>query len=269
MGYNITELQEGQTKEGLVKTVTEFLTLPKRAEIENKNGELPKDLGNFLIETGDIKDVVIDNETWEFKYNCQEKTISISQEEMPANIWRDFVFRKQTTLKSGASESLFPMHPMYNGNSQKNDLEIYRFLQQTVNAYQGYLKNKESSVSTQQHSPYSNLFTFCYSKRKTIAEKISVVRGLSTWGSIQNDENIQNQSIRALKDVNELITIYLWNPQYFDSYIDYLNTNQTLQLYKKHLVKIDDYEAKYIKENTVMLITDMKKDINNYDKMSL
>ncbi len=250
------EIQEAETKEDLIKTVEEFLTLPKRAEIENNDGELPKKLGRFLVERGYIKNVAIDNESWEFKYESEEKIIYISQEEMPPSIWRDYAFRKQTTLESGRSDSLFPMHPMYNGDSEKNDLDIYRFLQQTVSAYQEYLKDKESL-----HTPYSKLFTLCYTKRKGKKDKYSVIRGFSTWGSMENEEDIQDERFRASRDVNELLTIYLWNPKYFDSYINYLKTNATTELYKKGLVKIDKYEAEDIKEIVTDIIAEMKEEI--------
>lgn len=274
-----------KNKEEILQDVRAFLTLPKKAKIENDNIELPKALGEFLVEQEYIKNIAMHNESWVFEYNSESKTIYISEEEMPQTIWRDFTFRKQTELEDGTREPLGPVHPIYNSNGGENELKVYRFLHATVHAHQEYLKDSESakrkldskdyyedSVKERINTPFTKLFSFCYSKRKNNYDRISVVRGLTTWGNVQDynhkvNEEILNQNsehaTRALKDANELITMYLWNPKYFETYINYLSPPLKTEelLYKKGLLKVKQEESYYLEDLVKILVEDMKKSI--------
>ena len=281
---------EQKDKEEILKYVSAFLTLPERARTENDNIELPKALGEFLVEQEYNKNIAMHYESWVFGYNSENKTIYISKEEMPQTTWRDFTFRKQTTLESRdgeepRNEPLGPVHPIYNSNGGENELKVYRFLHETIYAYQEYLKDSESAkrkldpkyyyenaVNQIIDTPFAKLFSFCYLKRKNNYERINVIRGLSTWGNIEDynyedNEEIPNQNSehasRALKDANELITMYLWNPKYFETYMNYLSPapNAGELLYKKGLLKLKKEEACHLGDLVNILVEDMKESI--------
>ncbi len=278
-----TPTGEQKDEEENLKYVEEFLTLPERARIQNNNVELPKVLGKFLVIQGYIKNIAIHQEGWDFQYDSQNNTIYISEEEMPQTIWRDFTFRKQTKLEDGQAEPLGPMHSMYNRNGRKNELGTYRFLHETCYAYQDYLKNKESTERNFDPKEYYNnavegtidttftkLLSFCYLKRKKLHEKFNVTRGLSTWGNSVSynygeNEGILNQNseyaTRALKDANELVTMYLWNPRFFETYTTYLHTNPQVQLYKKGLLKLKEEETNYLVDLVKIFVEEMKENI--------
>ena len=270
-----------KSKEEILEHVKTFLTLPKRAETENQDKDLPKALGEFLVHQEYIKNIGMHEESWVFEYNSENRTIYISEEEIPSTTWRDFFFRKQTTLEEATE--LFPMHPIYTPEGEKDELDIYRFLHETSHAYQEYLKDKESAennfppkhyfdnaVKEKITTPFAKLFSFCYSKRKKNFEKNSIIRGLSTWGGIQHyqygeNEEIKNQNsehaVRSLEDANELVTMFLWHRKYFETYLKYLQDNFPTELYKRNLTKLEEEETEFLRDNVENLIEDMKKEI--------
>ncbi len=280
VGQFSNPIEDGMGRKELLKNVCAFLTIPERVQVENRDIELPKALGVFLIEQNYIRNISLLEESWTFKYDSENKNIYIAQEEMPEKIWRDFIFRKQTLLENGSSEPLGPKHSIYNYNGNKDELDIYCFLHETSHAYQEYLKDKESlernlnpryyyenAVNKKIRTPFSELFSFCYNKRKEIHNKYNIVRGLSTWGRVENykygkNDEIPNQNsehaARALEDSNELLTMYLWHPKYFDSYINHLSNSPKNEIYKKGLARIDEKESEFLKDIIHLLIEEMK-----------
>jgi hypothetical protein len=85
-------------------------------------------------------------------------------------------------------------------------------------------------------SSYAKLYGYCYylrDKYKNLAE----YRFLTTFAN-QPDyhqyTDITRFALGAIEDSNELVTMYLWNPSYFISYMNYLSgENREYQIYKE------------------------------------
>ncbi len=264
------------SKDELHDLIQTNLVLPERACMENEKTDLAQKLGYLLVEEEYIKGMGVKEDGWEFEYDGEKKTIFVSEQEMPLDIWRDYMFRKQMEGKDGEKHSFFPMHPMYSRNGDEREIYAYRFLYAIGSAYQEYLRDKESTefaIGSEEYydeavkesidTPFAKLFNYCYKKRRKSSEKDLIPRGLSAWGNIEKynseeNEGVQNKNsefaIRALKDTNEFIAMYLWNPKYFEAYADYLVENWKVNLYKKGLLKIGEEEGEFIKNSVRSLL---------------
>lgn len=110
-------------------------------------------------------------------------------------------------------------------------------------------------------SNYAKLFGYCYYLREKY-KHLADHRYLTTFAN-QLDYRSESQEVRyhlgAIEDANELVTMFLWNPNYFMSYMNYLsgeipNYNRykqvdnliTISLAEKN--KIIDLVREYVKE---------------------
>ena len=256
---------ELENTETLINQVQSYLRTPNRiAEIERESDDLNlgQELGSFLINKGCLKKIsLIETDDEEFlpNYDINEKTIMLNKKTMSVNHWRDYIYRKQTFLKEGESYSLFPMHPMY--NPDEDETKKYLFLNATVQAYREHIKKEGLS------KPLTSLIEICYQKRKLSTEKDlprkAYTRGFSLRGSHPqyfNEHKEEEYISRALIDVDELITMYIWNPKFFEGYINYLSSKPKEILYKKKLCLIkDSQEAEEIKSLVNLYIEQMKE----------
>ncbi|MEI8270012.1 MAG: hypothetical protein WCG45_01460 [bacterium] len=245
------------------KNVESFLNLPERISETNEDKNLPKNLGDFLVNEGFIKGVDLWKGSWGFKYNSVDKKISIAEKEMSKENYEYYIFRLG---KDQNGESLFP--------KQGDETNQYRFLHETSHAYQDYLVNKESSennfdslswynkaVEEKQDSTFSMLFKLCFEIRKANENK-----GLSTWGNVPDYENIDVKNnrvaVKALEDANELVVMQLWHPKYLDTFLDYLalknNGYDETSLEKDKLSKISPNTRQILKEIIELYIEEMK-----------
>ena len=255
-------LQQKNQKEELQKNVDGFLTLPERRDGGNPDKDLAKKLGSFLVNKGFIVDIGMWKGSWGCKYG--NKKISINEYPMPEKEYEYYIFRLGVDAATG--KQLFPE----NGD----EADQYRFLHETGHAYQQYLINKESSDNPLMwydrvlkegegkiKSTFGLLFEFCY-KRRTA----NVNKGLSTWGNVPNYNCVQDPSsqnaVRAIEDANELVTMYLWPPQYLDAFLDYLSGPipgyGKSSLHQDRLLKISEDEKEAIKLLIGEYIREMK-----------
>ena len=222
MKENIFELKNN--KKEVHGHIESFLTLPKRISETNENKNLPKNLGNFLVDKDFIKEIDMWKGSWGFKYNSENKKISIAEREMSKENYEYYIFRLG---KDQNGESLFP--------KQGDETNQYRFLHETSHAYQNYLIEKESlekntdplswynqAIQGDDDSTFSLLFKVCYARRQ-----INENRGLSTWGNVPDYESIDIKNnrigMKAIEDANELVTMQLWHPKYLETFLDYLS----------------------------------------------
>lgn len=250
-------------KKEIREYVDSFLALPERFSRTNENKDLPKNLGNFLIDKGFIKGVDILKDSWGFMYNFDDKKISIADKEISKENYAYYIFRLGEDQNG---ESLFP--------KQGDETNQYRFLHETSHAYQNYLTTKESSesnidslqwynkaVSGENDSTFSLLYKLCYEIRKANED-----RGLSTWGNVPdyNNINITNDRIamRALEDANELVVMQLWHPKYFETFLDYVSLKidgyNTGNLEEDRLVQISSNTQQILKEIVELYTEEMK-----------
>jgi hypothetical protein len=273
-------------KEELIKRIEENLTVPEKAEHGDENKEIEKKLGAFLAKEGYIKGVDINCENWGYLYCSDKRKIFVSELGMPHLKWEHCIFKMGTNEET--NENFFP--------SPGTETEKYRFLHEANHAYQDFLCVCESpenpkewyqkSLEGKIDSVYSELFNFCFHKRAEEdtekGEKKDMERGLSIWGNAPNynykeKNSIPNRAselaVRAQEDANELVTMYLWHPNYFNTYLDYLSLNHNRHeireleltredLEKKGLLRISKEEAEYLKEVVSSYIREMKKNIN-------
>ena len=246
--------------------IESFLTLPERISETNENKNLPKNLGDFLVNNGFIKGVAMWKGSWGFKYNSVDKKISIAEREMSKENYEYYIFRLGNAQNG---ESLSP--------KQGDETDQYRFLHETGHAYQDYLVNKESSennfdslswynkaVEGNNDSTFSMLFKLCFEIRKANENK-----GLSTWGNVPDYENIDVKNnrvaVKALEDANELVVMQLWHPKYLDTFLDYLalkiNGYNETSLEKDKLTKISLNTRQILKEIIELYIEEMKINI--------
>ncbi len=279
-------------KEELKKKVKEKLNVPKKAIQGDENTMIERDLGFFLVEIEYIKDVDETKDGWGFVYRSSTKDILISLKDMPHHKWEDCIFKMGFNFKT--EENLFP--------EPEDETRKYRFLHEANHAYQEYLTNIESpenpkewyekALSGELVSVYACLFSFCFQKRMEELQKEKecdyCAKGLSIWGNApnydyKNDKSIPNIeseiAVRAQEDANELVTMYMWHPEYFNAYMDYLSLNYENEeirekeltkedLDKKNLVRITKIEAEQIKELVSLYVEEMKLRITNHCTLS-
>jgi len=273
------------SKEEIKKRVEEKLDVPRKALEGDENKEIERMLGFFLIEKGYIAGVEEKDDDWSFVYQSTTRSIAISEKEMPHEKWEKCIFKMGINQKT--EENLFP--------SPGPETEKYRFLHEANHAYQEYLCFKESgenpkewhqkSLEGEIDSCYGKLFNFCFYKRMEDDEKEGKrkesEKGLSVWGNASNydylsDEEIPNReseiAVRAQEDANELVTMFLWHPEYFRAYLDYLSLNHENpqvrekeitkeDLEKRGLIRISKEEADYLKRLVSLYVEEMKKNI--------
>lgn len=255
-------------REELRKNIEGFLTLPERRDASNPEKELARQLGSFLVDQGYIAEIGMWKGSWGCKYG--NKKISINEYPMPKQQYEYYIFRLGADATTG--EQLFP--------DNGGETDQYRFLHETGHAYQQYRIDKESPDNPRMWydrvlkegkekiiSTYGLLFEFCYKKRKeNKIEAADVDRGLSTWGNVPDYACVQDASsqiaVRAIEDANELVTMYLWNPQYLATFLEYLSENipgyneQSLQ--NDRLIKISEEEKEALKLLVEEYIEEMK-----------
>jgi hypothetical protein len=275
-------------KKEIRRKVEEKLNVPRKATEGDENREIEKNLGCFLVEKGYIKGLEKREEDWGFVYYSVTRKIAVSQKEMPHEKWEKCIFKMGFNEKTG--ENLFP--------SPGLETEKYRFLHEANHAYQDYLCSLECADNPQEwyerslageiKSPYGELFNFCFYKRmeryENEGEKERKEKGISVWGNAPNynfeeGAGILNKpseiAVRAQEDANELVTMYLWHPEYFNIYLDYLSLNHdNYQIREKELtqndlereglVRISKEEKDYLKEAVFSYVEEMKKNIAEY-----
>ncbi len=273
------------SKDILKKRVKERLEVPLKAIEGDENKNIEEVLGNFLVERGYIKGVDERSEDWGFVYYSITRRVAISQKEMPHKKWEECIFKMGKNRET--EENLFP--------SPGEETEKYRFLHEASHAYQEYLCFKESpedpacwyqkALQGDVNSFYGKLFRYCFEKRaQTEIEeggKKNYEKGLSVWGNASNynfekDDSIPNKdseiAVRAQEDANELVTMFLWHPDYFNSYIDYLSLNHENDevrekeltkddLEKEKLINITKDDALYLRSVVRGYIREMKKSL--------
>jgi hypothetical protein len=267
-----------EKKEELKKKIEEKLDVPKKAVEGDENKDIEKKLGYFLVDSGYIKDIEKREDDWGFVYYSFTRKIAVSEKEMPHTKWEYCIFKMGNNEKTG--EDLFP--------SPGKETEKYRFLHEANHAYQEYLCFEECSddprlwyekvLNGEIVSSYGELFRFCFQKRgeEDCNEGGKKERGLSVWGNAPNykeDKNIPNRlseiAVRAQEDANELVTMFLWHPKYFEVYLDYLSLNhENFQVREKEitredlnkcgLVQISKKEREYLKEIVSLYVNEMK-----------
>ncbi len=237
----------------LATMVQDLLSVPDKAKKGDENTTLEGDLGIFLVKNGYIRGVNKKNSDWSFVYHSKTKVVEISDKGMPHHKWEDCIFKMGVNKETG--EHFFPT-PM-------KETRKYRFLHEASHAYQEFLAKKESSENPQDWhqkalqgkiiTPYSALFVFCYQKRLedmgSEKECSYCARGLSIWGNApvydyKNNSAIINKesemAVRAQEDVNELVTMYIWHPEYLYSYLDYLSLNyENNEIREREITKED------------------------------
>ena len=263
--------------------VREKLDVPLKASEGDENREMEKLLGMFLVENGYIKEIEKRDKDWGFVYRSVTRNIAISEKEMPHAKWEHCIFKMGVNKKT--KEELFP--------KPGKETEKYRFLHEANHAYQEYLCHKESpddpkcwyekSLGNEIDSCYAKLFNFCFFKRmeeeENRKEKEKKERGLSVWGNVwkygEKGEVPNRESeiaTRAQEDANELVTMFIWHPDYFRSYMDYLSLNHENpevrerevtreDLERKGLLSLSKEEVAYLEELVRGYVNEMKSNI--------
>jgi hypothetical protein len=248
-----------EAQQKLKESLSLYLNLPER--LQNQDASLPEKLGDFLVDKGLIRGVDVWKNSWGFKY--EDGKVYISEKEMSEEQYQHYIFR--LGIDQETQEMLFP---------QPEEMDQYRFLHETSHAYQEYLTNKESPGNPDQwytkvmnneiDSNYAILWNYCFEKRQ------QGDKGLSTLGNVPDYSSIQNQlsqsAVRAIEDANELVTMYLWHPQYLETFLDYISGNKNgygdSDLDNDGLTKISNNE----KENLLLLmqtyVNEMKAEIS-------
>jgi|GEM_PF-1467497 len=272
------------SKEKLKNKIKEELSVPRKAIEGDENKEIEKYLGLFLVEKGYIEEIETRDEDWGFVYHSVTRSIAISEKEMPHTKWEKCIFKMGINKKT--EENLFPNPGV--------ETKRYRFLHEASHGYQEYLCHKESpedaklwhgkSLEGEINSFYSKIFNFCFHKRAeendNKGEKKEKERGLSIWGnvskySVESGEILNKNSeiaVRAQEDANELITMFLWHPEYLDNYLDYLSLNYENHqvrerestredLEKRGLLQISKEDAGYLREVIASYVGEMKNEI--------
>ncbi|HPL93287.1 MAG TPA: hypothetical protein PLB38_03335 [bacterium] len=255
-----------QGKNNCEYIVYNFLDLPERRKFENPDFDLAQKLGVFLVKQGFITNVKVLEGSWAFKYNSGDKTIYINDIPMPIEGYHEYIFCLGQNSKTG--EYLFP--------EPGDETSRYRFLHEVSHAYQVYLRDKETNgnkdywceklINHEINSIFGLLFEYCYRKRKIHGNGI----GLSACGnsSVYNNVSEPSQGLtRANEDANELITMYLWNPKYFETFLDYVSVNipgyGEESLRRDHLIKISNTEKEGLKKVVMEYIREMKENVGS------
>lgn len=271
-------------KDKLKKKVKKKLDVPNKAIDGDENRDIESKLGDFLVEENYIKEITEREKDWGFVYYSAARQIAVSRKEMPHRKWEDCIFKMGINQKTG--ESLFPV--------PGEETEKYRFLHEANHAYQEHLCLKhfpenselfyEKSLKKEIDCPYSQLFEFCFKKREEEEEnnKKKFPRGLSIWGNAsqynhEGDPNIPNKvsevAVRAQEDANELVTMFLWHPEYFATYLDYLSLNYRNNeirekeiteedLRERGLLRISKEEVAFLEEILKFYVKEMKKSLH-------
>ncbi len=190
--------------------------MPRR--LNNLEADLTRRLGDFLVEQGQIEGVDLWRGSWGFKYEARK--IFVSEYPMPPDAYYYYIFRLGEDFRSG--ELLFP---------NQDEADRYRFLHEVGHAYQQNLTENESPDNLEAwytrakngeiNSWFGLLFQFCLNQRLR-----GEGRGLSTWGNVgaynQVEDPLSQAAVRAIEDANELVVMYLWHPDYFRTFLDYL-----------------------------------------------
>ncbi len=236
--------------------------MPERISEGNPESGLAKKLGEFLVEKNFINGIDLWERSWGCKY--ENKKIYMNDVPMSKEQYEHYIFRLGEN--SFTREQLFP---------NQSEADQYRFLHESGHGYQEYIKTKEcpddpeswyTEASKGQIKSYTALlFEHCYDLRKKNPGK-----GLSTWGNVLDyncvkDADSQNAT-RANEDANELITMYLWNPKYLDTFLKYISCEipcyGELNISNDKLIKLPHEEKELIKIVVEKVIADMKKNIN-------
>jgi hypothetical protein len=244
-------------------------SFPKRREVGNSDSSLAKELTLFLIDKEYITEVQKWN-SWGCKY--EDGVIFINEQEIPQEKENYYIFRLGENQLTG--EHLFPKI----GDGVGGEVDTYRFLHETNHAYQDWRKDEDNSERwfedaisksvKEKTSPMERIFKFCYEKRKEQGF------GLSTWGNVPDYDyrahpeipNIESEvATRAWEDVNELSTMYLWHPEYLNTFLEYLSGNidgyGNQDLKEDKLVRITEEEKKFLQKNILQYIEEMKENI--------
>jgi hypothetical protein len=278
-----------KNKEKLKVKIEEYLDVPEKAKQGDINKDIEKKLGCFLVDKGYIKETEERDDDWSFVYYSITRKVSVSEKGMPHQKWEDCIFKMGKNEKTG--EDIFPVPGV--------ETKKYRFLHEANHAYQEYLCSKESpdnprewyqrSLQGEVSSAYGMLFNFCFRKREEAdinKREKEPSRGLSIWGNALNynykeNEQIPNKAseiaVRAQEDANEMITMFLWHPFYFNTYLDYLSLNyDNINIRERELTKEDlekcnlvslSKQEKEVLENIVKLyVKEMKREISKSQK---
>lgn len=254
--------QDSREKNDVDEAISAYLTLPEKRDYANPDIDLAKKLGNFLANKGFINEIDMWHKSWGFRY--EDKKIFVSDKPIPQEQRDYYIFRLGSNPET--NEPLYPV--------EEDEINTYRFLHETSHAYQDYLTQKESpedpklwhtkAVQLKLETPFALLFATCYQNRQK-----TLNRGFSTWGNIPDYSRDPNTELaaRALEDANELVTMELWNPKYFETFLNYLAGDipgyGDQDLEKDKLIKISAGE----KENLTYLVKDyiaqMKQEISS------
>jgi hypothetical protein len=277
-----------ENKKELKKIIEEKLNVPKKAVEGDENQGLEKKLGYFLVDCGYIQGIEKREDDWGFVYYSITRKIALSQKDMPHEKWEHCIFKMG--FNEETKENLFPI--------PGEETEMYRFLHEANHAYQEYLCSNECPqdpklwyekvLGGEITSCYGDLFAFCFQKRIEEdckeGERKKRERGLSIWGnasnySIEDDHNIPNKAseiaVRAQEDADELVTMYLWHPKYFEVYLDYLSLNHNNpqvrekeitkeDLEKEGLAQLSKEEVERLKEIVFLYVNEMKGRLDLY-----
>lgn len=219
-----------------------FLNIPERIDPEHQN-QLGHQMATFLTDRGYINQIKTWNNSWGYQYDSSDKSISISQYQMPPEMYDKYVI--QLGIDASTGQSLYP---------KPEEMDQYRFLHEVGHAFQDYSIDQEGSsrwydkaIAGELDSPYAILLGYCYKIRTENPN-----RGLTTWGGQADYDGITNtesrNATRAIDDVNELITMYIWHPQYFETYMDYLAQ------------ELPGYGVENLNQDKLMPLTHDKKD---------
>ena len=237
-----------------------FLNIPTRLDPNHQN-RTGRQLADFLTDRGYIKTVKLWNRSWGFGYVSNDKAIYISELDMPRERYDYFVFRLGTASQNG--ERLYP---------QPDEMDQYRFLHEVSHGYQDYAINRDGAedwhdraLNGDINSSLSTLFSFCYQTRSE-----NPGRGITTWGNQPDYNTISDNrsqiAIRAHEDANELVTMYLWSPEYFDTYLNYLSGNipgyGESNLAQDGLAQLPNSKKELLKQVVLDYVDEMKRIIN-------
>lgn len=250
----------------LEEDVKKILQVPSKATEGDENPNLESELGVFLVKKGYIRSIEEQAHSWGFIYSSSAKKIYISREWMPKEKWEHCIFR--LGMNKETNENFYP--------ERGEETKKYRFLHEVSHAYQELLFSKESlddsklwhekALNGEINSCFSSLFNFCFQKREEETK-----RGLSIWGNAPQYDHLQDEKIpnrvseiavRAQEDANELVTMYIWHPEYFQSFIEHLLTSSEKKLKEECFIKLSEKEGDYLKEIIKQYVEEMKKEID-------
>ncbi len=267
-----------EEKAKLKEAVRKLLDVPQKAKAGDENKDIERKLGDFLVDKDYIRGIDEQEEDWSFVYYSTTKKIALSAKKMPHNKWEDCIFKMGVNKETG--ERLFPQPGV--------ETKKYRFLHESGHAFQEFISFKEckdnseefyeKSLNEEINSPYSKLFRFCFEKRKEkdeCAKEGEAPKGLSVWGNAPNyscygNEAVVNKdselAVRAQEDANELITMYLWHPDYLKAYLDYLSLNYNNQEVREDEITKEDLERRGLLQLKKEEANTLWKIINSYIK---